>query len=56
MGKMRMLLTISAWHNLARSLSSLVFPGADSPLAELLHKLQKRLQPEKETQNFLTIA
>ncbi len=49
----RMLLTISAWHILARSLSSLVFPGADSPLAELLHKLQKRLQPEKETQKCL---
>jgi hypothetical protein len=53
MRQLHMVLTISAWHILARSRSSLVFPGADSPLAELLHKLQKRLQPEKETKIYL---
>ena len=33
-------LTISAWHILALSLSNLVLPGADSPLDELRHKVQ----------------
>ena len=42
------LLTISAWTIFALSLSSLVFPGAESPLAELFDKLQKRLQPKME--------
>ena len=33
-------LTISVWHILALSLSNLVFPGAESPLDELLHNVQ----------------
>ena len=52
--KTHQVLTISAWHILALSLSNRVLPGADNPVEELRHKVQYLLHAEnvKNNENY----